>query len=384
MDFELRESDVLVRALAHNFADEVLMPRARASDEQGVFDRDAVRRLGEAGFLGGPLPREYGGSGFTHLQSALVYEEIGRVDSSVRGFMAVQIGLVALGILDYGDEAQKRSWLPRLASGDAIGCYALTEENAGSDVASMETTAEEDGDGFRLNGRKIWITNGNVADVAVVFATVDRGKRHRGITAFLVPADTAGLDRSTMPGRELGHRASDHAILEFRDCRVPRSAVLGDVGSGFAVAMGALDHGRLGVAAGAVGILQGCLDACLDFVGKRRQFGRRLGDFEMVQAEIAEMHADLWAARFLTYWAAAIQDRGGKATLATSTAKLFAVNAAVKAANQAVLLHGGRGYSSEYPVERFLRDAKGLEIYEGTAHIQRIIIARELIGRDKE
>lgn len=298
--------------------------------------------------------------------------------------MAVQIGLVALGILDYGDETQKRTWLPRLASGDAMGCYALTEENAGSDVASMETTAEEDGDGFRLNGRKIWITNGNVADVAVVFATVDRGKRHRGITAFLVPADTEGLQRSAMPGRELGHRASDHAILEFRDCRVPRSAVLGDVGSGFAVAMGALDHGRLGVAAGAVGILQGCLDACLDFVGKRRQFGRRLGDFEMVQAEIAEMHADLWAARFLTYWAAAIQDRGGKATLATSTAKLFAVNAAVKAANQAVLLHGGRGYSSEYPVERFLRDAKGLEIYEGTAHIQRIIIARELIGRDKE
>lgn len=384
MDFELRESDVLVRALAHNFADEVLKPRVRASDEQGVFDRDAVRRLGEAGFLGGPLPREYGGSGFTHLQSALVYEEIGRVDSSVRGFMAVQIGLVALGILDYGDETQKRTWLPRLASGDAMGCYALTEENAGSDVASMETTAEEDGDGFRLNGRKIWITNGNVADVAVVFATVDRGKRHRGITAFLVPADTEGLQRSAMPGRELGHRASDHAILEFRDCRVPRSAVLGDVGSGFAVAMGALDHGRLGVAAGAVGILQGCLDACLDFVGKRRQFGRRLGDFEMVQAEIAEMHADLWAARFLTYWAAAIQDRGGKATLATSTAKLFAVNAAVKAANQAVLLHGGRGYSSEYPVERFLRDAKGLEIYEGTAHIQRIIIARELIGRDKE
>jgi alkylation response protein AidB-like acyl-CoA dehydrogenase len=268
-----------------------------------------------------------------------------------------------------------------LASGDWIGCYALTESNAGSDPASMETSVREEGDSYVLHGEKIWITNGNLAHLALVFATQDRAARHKGICAFLVPTDTAGFHREKMPGAELGHRASDHARIVLDGCRVPRNALLGASGEGFKVAMSALDHGRLGVAAGAVGVGQACLDACIDFARKRHQFGQRIGDFQMVQAALADMASDLEASRWLVYRAAWMKDQKLPTTKETSIAKLFATEAAARAASQAVLLHGGRGYSNEYPVERYYRDIKGLEIYEGTSHIQRIVIARALIGR---
>jgi alkylation response protein AidB-like acyl-CoA dehydrogenase len=247
----------------------------------------------------------------------------------------------------------------------------------------METTAREDGDTFVLNGEKIWITNGNIADVALVFATIDHEARHKGICAFIVRTDTSGFNRVKMPGKELGHRASDHAHITFKDCRVPKSALLGEVGEGFKVAMSALDHGRLGVAAGALGVAQACLDACVDFTRQRRQFGKRIADFEMIQATLADMAADVDAARLLVYRAAWLKDKGLPTTKETSIAKLFATEAAVRAASEAVLIHGGRGYSNEYPVERYYRDIKGLQIYEGTSHIQRIIIAREVVGRDQ-
>ncbi|MDQ6643616.1 MAG: acyl-CoA dehydrogenase family protein, partial [Chloroflexota bacterium] len=259
--------------------------------------------------------------------------------------------------------------------------YALTEPNAGSDAANMEATAREEGNSYVLNGEKIWITNGTSAHVAIVFASRDRSARHKGICAFVVETDTPGFQRTPMGGKELGHRASEHVHIILNECRVPQSALLGAAGEGFKVAMSALDRGRLGVAAGAVGVAQACLDASIAFVKDRRQFGQRVADFQMIQATLADMAADVEAARLLVYRAAWAKDKGLPTTKATSIAKLFATEAAMKAASEAVLMHGNRGYSNEYPVERYYRDIKGLQIYEGTSHIQRLIIARELVGR---
>jgi alkylation response protein AidB-like acyl-CoA dehydrogenase len=383
MNFDLTPEQQRVQAAARAFAREEVAPIAREADERGEFPHQLVRRMGELGFLGGPVQREYGGSGMDAVSYALLCEELGRVDSSVRGFLTVHASLVSLCIQQWGSEAQKRAILPCLAAGEWIGCYALTEPNAGSDAASMETSAQEEGDEYVLNGEKIWITNGPSAHLAIVFATKDRAARHRGVCAFVVPTETPGFQREPMPGKELGHRASEHAHITLTDCRVPKSALLGAPGEGFKVAMSALDRGRLGVAAGAVGVAQACLDACVAFTSGRRQFGQRVADFQMIQATLADMAADLEAARLLVYRAAWLLDQGRPATKATSIAKLFATEAAMHAADQAVLLHGNRGYSNEEPVERFFRDIKGLQIYEGTSHIQRLIIARELVGRDK-
>ena len=384
MDFELTPAQQRIQARARRFAEEEVAPIAREADEKGIFPKHLVGRMGELGFLGGPLDPAYGGSGMDLVSYALLCEELGRADSSVRGFLTVHTSLVSLCIQDWGSEEQRRTYLPLLASGEWIGCYALTEPNAGSDAASMETTATEQGDSYLLDGEKIWITNGTSAQVSIVFASMDRSLRHKGICAFLVETDTPGFQREPMAGKELGHRASEHAHITLRECRVPKSALLGRAGEGFSVAMSALDRGRLGVAAGAVGVAQACLDASIAFTTQRRQFGQRIADFEMIQATLADMAADVEAARLLVYRAAWIKDQGQPATKATSIAKLFATEAAMRAASQAVLLHGNRGYSNEFPVERYYRDIKGLQIYEGTSHIQRVIIARELVGRDRK
>ena len=381
MDFNLTPGQQSIQSIARDFARGEVAPIARQADERGEFSAHLVPRMGELGFLGALVPREYGGSGLDYVSYALICEELGRVNSSVRGFLTVHAGLVAGCIAEWGTEEQKQHYLPKLASGAWIGCYALTEPNAGSDAASIETTALKDGDWYILDGEKIWITNGESAKLAIVFASMDRSLRHKGICAFLVETDTPGFDRERMPGKELGHRASEHVHITMRGCRVPTDSMLGGPGEGFRVAMSALDRGRLGVAAGAVGVAQACLDACVSYTQERRQFGQRIADFEMVQAALADMAADVEAARLLTYKAAWTKDQGLPATKATSIAKLFATEAAARAASEAVLLHGNRGYSSAYPVERHYRDIKGLQIYEGTSHIQRIIIARELVGK---
>lgn len=381
MDFELTLQQKHIQAQARKFAEQEVAPVAREADEKGQFPLHLVKRMGELGFLAGPIEPEYGGSSMDYVSYALLCEELGRADSSVRGFLTVHTSLVSMCIRDWGTEEQKCRYLPRLATAEWIGCYALTEPNAGSDVASMETLAREEGDYYILDGEKIWITNGISAHVAIVFASRDRSARHRGICAFLVETNTPGFYREPMPGKELGHRASEHVHIMLKECKVPKSALLGAPGKGFKVAMSALDRGRLGVAAGAVGVAQACLDACISFATQRRQFGQRIADFEMIQATLADMAADVEAARLLVYRAAWTKDQGLPATKATSIAKLFATEAAMKAASEAVLMHGNRGYSNEYPVERYYRDIKGLQIYEGTSHIQRIIIARELVGR---
>ncbi|MCL4300462.1 MAG: acyl-CoA dehydrogenase family protein [Anaerolineae bacterium] len=382
MNFELTSAQQQIQVRACQFAQEEVAPLAREADETGEFPAHLVRRMGELGFLAGPMGPEYGGTGMDYVSFALVYEELGRVDSSVRGFLAVHAGLVSLCLADWGSAEQKQRYLPRLARGEWVGCYCLTEPNAGSDAAGMESTVREEEDSYVLNGEKIWITNGNLADVALVFASRDRAARHKGICAFVVETNTPGFRREKMTGQELGHRASDHARIILEECRVPKSALLGEPGQGFKVAMSALDHGRLGVAAGALGVAQACLDACVSFVRQRRQFGQRIGDFQMIQATIADMAAEVEASRLLVYRAAWLKQQGRPTTRETSIAKLFATEAAVRAASEAVLIHGGRGYSNEYPLERHYRDIKGLQIYEGTSHIQRIVIAREVIGRE--
>jgi alkylation response protein AidB-like acyl-CoA dehydrogenase len=383
MDFALTSEQQRIRDRARQFAREEVAPLAREADATGSLPRQLIARLAELGFLAGPLDAAYGGAGMDSLSFALVCEELGWADSSLRGFLTVHAGLVTMCIRAWGTDEQRARWLPRLASGQSIGCYCLTEPEAGSDAASIQTTATADGGDYVLNGEKIWITNGTIADLAIVFATRDPAARHRGICAFLIPTGTPGFARERMPGEALGHRASDHARITFADCHVPKSALLGEPGEGFKVAMSALDRGRLGVAAGAVGIGQACLDACVEFARTRRQFGQRIGDFQMVQERLADMAADVDAARLLTYRAAWLKDQGRPATRETSLAKLFATEAAARAASEAVLLFGNRGYSNEYPVERFYRDIKGMQIYEGTSYIQRVIIARDLLGKEE-
>ncbi len=373
------------RAKAQAFAEEELAPLARTIDRSGRFPDGLVRRLGEAGLLGVPLPAAYGGGGAGALATALVAEEIGRVDGSVRGFLAVQTGLVAQTIAGLGTEEQKATWLPRLVSGEAIGCFALTEPGAGSDVAAITTSVREDPadeDAVLLDGEKHWITNGCVADVALVFATADPSAGRGGLECYLVPTKTPGFTPHPMEGKELGHRGSDHARIVLEGVRVPTSSRLGPRRAGFLVAMRGLDHGRLDVAAGAVGIQAACLDACVAFARARRQFGLRIGDFQQVGAHLADMKTALEASRLLVHHAGRAVDRGHRATAETSAAKLFATEAAVRAATTAVRIHGARGYSDGYPVERHYRDAIGLTIYEGTSEIQRVILARDLLGKD--
>jgi len=359
--------------------DKLVAPVARKADTDRAFQRAPLEALAREGLVGAPVPKEYGGAGMTNLESVVIYEETGRVCSSTRGFLAVQVGLVAQCILDWGTEAQKRAWLPKLCSLEAIGCYALTEPEAGSDVAGLKTTAtldRTDGTRGRITGGKWWITNGTVADIAVVFARTGED-RHGGLTAFLVEE----IDAEPMADPELGHRGSVHARLTFKDTP---GEVLGGVGRGFEVAMTALDHGRLGVAAGAVGIHQACLAEALAFARERRQFGRRIGDFQLVQADLADMATELEASRLLCEQAARLQDEGSDgARRATSMAKLYCTEAAARAAGKAVVLLGARGYNNTSPVERHYRDIKGLEIYEGTSHIQRLIIGRDLVGPDE-
>ena len=293
--------------------------------------------------------------------------------------MSVQVSLVEQVILRFGNEEQKERYLPRLCRGEMLGCFALTEPGAGSDAAGIRTQAGRHGDDWLLNGTKTWISNGGVADVAIVFARTDPTGGHRGITAFLLEKETPGFKTMEIKGK-LGLRASNTAGLSFKDCLVPGTALLGEVGDGFRIAMAALDNGRYGVAAGCVGIMNGCIDACVGYARERKQFGRPLASFQLVQEMIARMAVDRDAARLLVYRAGDLKDRGIDSTLETSIAKYFASEAAVRAAGDAIQVHGASGYSNAYPVERYLRDAKVATIYEGTSQIQKLIIGEHILG----
>ncbi|MDG2149765.1 MAG: acyl-CoA dehydrogenase family protein [Planctomycetota bacterium] len=374
-----------VRERARRFADEDVAPHAGEWDRAGELPRAIIERMGELGFLAGPLPTTHGGSGWDNETFASVYEEIGRVCSSTRGFLAVHTGLVSQCLEDHGSDAQKARWLPSLATGERIGCYGLTEEGAGSDVSSIATTARAQGDHWILDGSKTWITNAGVADLALLFARTNEAGGRAELTAFVVELPCAGFTAEPLGVEPLGHRASDHARLVLSGLSVPDDQRLGAVGEGFKIAMSALDHGRLGVAAGAVGLGRGCLEEAVTHSRERRQFGQRIGDFQMVQADLADMYSEIEAASALVGRAARAADAGASdVTRLTSAAKLFATEAAQRAANKAVLLLGNRGYGSGHSVERHYRDIQGLRIYEGTNHIHRLIIGRSLVGKPSD
>jgi hypothetical protein len=377
-DFTLSPEQELVRQSAREFVEREVAPHAREGDRAEAMDRTVVSKLAEVGFLGAGLPEEFGGLGLDTLSYCLVVEELGRADSSVRGVVSVNVGLVGKTIASWGTEEQKREWLPRLASGEALGCYALTEPGSGSDPASLATTAERDGGEWVISGSKVFITLGSWAGVALVFARTG-GAGARGITCFLVRTDSPGFSAAPMKGK-LGLRAQDTAELFLDGVRVSDTDRLGGEGEGFSVAMSALDNGRISLAAGCVGIAQGCLDACLEYARERRQFGKAIGSFQLVQELLAEIAVETEAARLLVWRAAALADRAERHTLESSVAKYYASEVSVRAANAAVQVHGGYGYVDEYPVGKYLRDARVTTLYEGTSQIQKLIIGRALTG----
>jgi alkylation response protein AidB-like acyl-CoA dehydrogenase len=378
MDFSLTPEQELIRASAREFCEREIVPHARDWDRAEELDRGLVPKLAAAGYLGATITEEYGGMGLDTVSYSLLMEELGRADSSVRGIVSVNLGLVGKTIAKWGTDEQKRQWLPQLASGDALGCYALTEPGSGSDPASLLTRAERDGDDWLLSGSKLFITLGSWAGVALVFARSGE-EGARGLTCFLVPTDTTGYSASPIKGK-LGLRAQDTAEVFLDRVRVPDSSRLGAAGDGFKVAMSALDNGRISLAAGCVGIAQGCLDACVKYAGERRQFGKAISSFQLVQELLADMAVELDAARLLTWRAALLADAGERHTFESSVAKYYASEASVRAANAAVQIHGGYGYVDEYPVGKYLRDARVTTLYEGTSQIQKLIIGRALTG----
>ncbi|MFI8514407.1 acyl-CoA dehydrogenase family protein [Streptomyces sp. NPDC085460] len=379
MDLGLSEEQEAVRRLAADFVAREVAPYVVEWDQAENVDRGLVKKLGSVGFLGLTVPEEYGGSGGDHLAYCLVTEELGRGDSSVRGIVSVSLGLVAKTIASWGTEEQKRAWLPRLASGDALGCFGLTEPGTGSDAGNLSTRAVRDGGDYVIDGAKMFITNGTWADVVLLFARTNDTPGHKGVSAFLVPADTPGLTRHTIHGK-LGLRGQATAELALEGVRVPASAMLGPEGKGFSVAMSALAKGRMSVAAGCVGIAQAALDAAVGYAGEREQFGKPIASYQLVQELISDIAVDVDAARLLTWRVADLVDRGEDFATAASKAKLFASEAAVRSANNALQVFGGYGYIDEYPVGKLLRDARVMTLYEGTSQIQKLIIGRALTG----
>ena len=378
MDFTLTPEHELIGDTARAFVDAEIVPYAREWDRAEAMDEGIVAKLAQVGFLGAGLPEQYGGMGLDTVGYCLVMEELGRADSSVRGVVSVNVGLVGKTIAKWGSEEQKREWLPRLCAGDALGCYALTEPGSGSDPAALVTRAQRDGGDWLISGSKIFITLGTWAKLALVFARTG-GEGARGITCFLVPTDSEGFSARQIKGK-LGLRAQDTGELFLERVRVPDSSRLGAEGDGFKVAMSALDNGRISLAAGCVGIGRGCVETCTGYAAERRQFGKPISSFQLVQELLADMAVETDAARLLTWRAALLADAGARHTLESSVAKYYASEAAVRAANAAVQIHGGYGYVDEYPVGKYLRDARVTTLYEGTTQIQKLIIGRSLTG----
>ena len=379
MDFELSDEQKLISEAAREFADREIMPRVRESDRAARFDRELASKMGEVGYLGAPVAEDYGGRGLDYIGYALIVEQIGRADSAARTVVSVQTSLVCGSIEQWGTEEQKQEWLPRLCSGEALGCFGLTEPDTGSDAANLRTRAKRTDSGWTISGNKMWISLGNVAEVALIFAQTDPSKKHKGLACFLVPTGAEGFSTTEVHGK-LGLRASDTAEISLDDVEVPDSAMLGEIGEGFKVAMSALDKGRYSVAAGCVGICDGCVEASVAYSTERKQFDVPIASFQLVQELIADMVVKRDASRMLVYRAGDLKDRGRPSTVETSIAKLYATESAVECANAAIQVHGGSGYVDDYPVERYLRDARVTTLYEGTSQIHKLIIGRDATG----
>ena len=377
-DLALTEEQELAQRTARDFAREMVLPLAREIDEKGKVPPALIAQMAALGFLGIYVPETYGGAGLDALSYALVCEEINRACASTGVVMSSHVSLVVDPLLHHGTDAQKDRFLRPLASGEKLGCFALSEPASGSDAAAMRTTARRDGDAWVLNGTKNFITNGASADLALVFAQTDANARKRGIAAFLVERGTPGFSVGKLE-HKLGIRGSDTAQLLFQDCRVPAANLLGEAGAGFKIALSTLDGGRISIAAQAVGIARACLEDALAYAKEREAFGKKIVEFQAIQWKLADMATEIDAARLLVWRAATLKDRGADHILAAAQAKLFASDVAVRAARECVQIFGGYGYLTDFPAERHYRDAKITEIYEGTSEIMNLVIAEEIL-----
>ncbi|MEN3121537.1 acyl-CoA dehydrogenase family protein [Janibacter sp. LM] len=378
VDLSLSEDQQAFQKIARDFLDNEVVPHRAQWDRDERVDTAIIPKLGELGFFGLTIPEEYGGLGGDYITYCIGMEELGRADSSVRGIVSVSMGLFGKIVLDHGTEAQKQEWLPGIATGEKLGCFGLTEPDTGSDAGNLRTRATRNGSDWVINGSKIFITNGSWADVCIVFARTG-GPGPKGVSAFLVPTDTPGFIREEIHGK-LGLRGQVTSSLTFEDVRVPDSAMVGQEGGGFKIAMNSLDKGRVSVGAGCTGIIQGCLEAVVDYSTTRKQFGRQLASFQMIQDMIAQISLDADAARLLSWRAADLIERGLPFSIEASKAKLFASEKAVDAANMAIQVFGGYGYVDEYPVQKYMRDARVMTLYEGTSQIQKLLIGRAETG----
>jgi len=379
MDFDLTDEQKLVRETARSFTDNEIVDRARENDRNEHFDLELVGMLAEQGYLGAIVPREYGGAELDYLTYGLIVEEVGRGDSAMRTVISVQTSLVCSAILRWGTEEQKQRYLPKLCSGEWLGCFGLTEPDTGSDAANQKTRAERTNGGWTINGAKMWISMGNNASLAVIFAQTDPALGHKGIACFLVETDQDGYQPQPIH-HKMGLRGSDTAEIGLSDVHVDEDGMLGEIGDGFKIAMTSLDSGRYSVAAGCVGICQGCVEHSIAYSKEREQFGRPIASFQLVQAMIADMILQTDAARMLVWRAGFLKDAGKPNTTETSIAKLYATEAAVECANTAIQVHGGSGYVDDHPVERYFRDVRVTTLYEGTSQIQKLIIGRAATG----
>jgi butyryl-CoA dehydrogenase len=384
VNFALSDEQTMVREAVRDFARDVVAPRAAEIDQTGEFPMGQFRQAGELGFAGVAVPEEFGGAGMDTLSYAIVVEEVSKACANMGVILSVNNSLVCDPIAKFGTEEQKKELLAPLARGEKLGCFALTEPEAGSDAANQKTRAVRDGDVYRLTGEKIFITCGGAADVALVFAATDPEKKHRGISAFLVDTRSRGFDRSHHQVK-LGVNASGTVEIYLNDVVVPAEHRLGEEGDGFRIAMATLDGGRIGIAAQAVGIAQSAFEAAVRYAGQRKVFGRPIGEFQALRFYIADMATELDAARLLTWRSAVAKDEaregGGRYTEEAAVAKLFAAEMAQRVTTKALQIHGGYGYTKEFPVERNFRDARITEIYEGTSEIQRVVISREIFAR---
>ena len=379
MDFDLTPEQELIRATARKFTDDHVVDRARENDRNEHFDRELVTLMAKQGYLGAIVPKEYGGAGLDYKTFALITEEVGRGCSAMRTVVSVQTSLVCSTILKWGTEDQKLSYLPLLCTGEWLGCFGLTEPDTGSDAANQKTIATKTDSGWSITGRKMWISMGNHAKLALVFAQTNPELGHKGIAAFLVETDTPGFSTEAIH-HKMGLRGSDTAELILEGVEVDEDALLGEVGEGFKIAMSALDSGRYSVAAGCVGVCQGSLEASVEYSKQREQFGTPIASFQLVQQMLAEMKVSTEAARLLVLKAGDLKDKGRPSTTETSIAKWYATEAAVRCANTAIQVHGGSGYVDDHPVERYFRDVRVTTLYEGTSQIQQLIIGRDLTG----
>ncbi|MEX2356600.1 MAG: acyl-CoA dehydrogenase family protein [Thermaerobacterales bacterium] len=379
MDFNFSDEHKMVREMVREFARKEIAPHIGDWDRAGHFERSTVEKMGETGILGLCFPEKYGGGGLDYISMVIAAEEIEYAETSFREYISVHTALTGLGILQWGDQKQKKAFLTPIASGSKLAAFGLTEPNAGSDVAALETTARRSGEEYELNGAKAWITLGDNCDLVLVFAKTDTDAGHRGISAFIVDAASPGVHGEAIKGK-MGVRAGSTGMMTFDGVKVPAPNLLGQEGEGFRIAMSCLDNGRLTVAAGACGLIRACIDASVKYARERETFGRPIGQHQLVQQLIAHMVSGYEAAFLLTYRAAWLKNQGRRNTKETALAKWFATEAAWRAADNAVQVHGAYGFSNEYPVERFLRNARGATIYEGTSQIQEIMQAEYALG----